>query len=254
MIALMLLGAVAKIVFALTGRALGRVPDISKLLKDFLVRAAYWLTLIIGLAIVASLLGVNMSPVLAMIGGASFIIAFAMQSTLSNFAAGLLIMIYKPFDVGNVVTLAGTTGTVKEVSLVSTTLVTGDNQVIVIPNGNVWSSVITNITVNDQRRVDLIFGIGYDDDADLARKILEEVVAAHPLVLKEPAPVVRLNELGDSSVNFICRPWAKTADYWTVYWDVTQQVKQRFDAASISIPFPQRDVHVYTHGTAPATP
>ena len=174
----------------------------------------------------------------------SFVAAFAMQSTLSNFAAGLMIMIYRPFDFGNVVTVGGVTGKVQAMNLVSTTLLTGDNQVIVVPNSNVWGSIITNINVSDTRRVDLVFGIGYDDDEEQAARILEQVVAAHPLVLKEPEPVIRLNELADSSVNFICRPWTKTADYWTVYWDITRQVKEHFDEAGISIPFPQREVHV----------
>jgi small conductance mechanosensitive channel len=241
---------VARILSSLVRRAVARLPDLSTLLANFLVKAAFVATVVLGLLVVLTMMGVNMAPVFAVVGGASFILAFAMQSTLSNFAAGLMIMIYKPFDVGNFVTLAGVSGTVKAVNLVSTTLTTPDNQTITIPNSNVWGSIITNVTVNDTRRVDLVFGIGYADDEDKARKILEEVVSAHPLVLDDPAPVIRLHELADSSVNFICRPWAKTGDYWTVYWDVTQQVKARFDAAGISIPFPQRDLHVYQHASA----
>jgi len=242
----LLLLSVAKIVAAFTRRAIGRVPNVSNLLKNFVVRVAFWLTIAIGLLIVLSAFGVNIGGLLALVGGASFIIAFAMQNTLSNFAAGLMIMIYKPFDVGNYVTVAGVSGTVKEVSLVSTTVTTPDNQVIVIPNSNVWGAVITNVTGSETRRVDLVFGIGYQDDAQTAQRIMEEVVTQHPLVLKEPAPVVRLHELGESSVNFVCRPWSKTSDYWNVYWDVTRKVKERFDAEGVSIPFPQRDVHLYT--------
>jgi len=238
---------VAKFVASLVRRAVKRVPNLSTLLANFLVRASFVATLILGLLTVLAMMGVDMGPVFAVVGGASFIVAFALQSTLSNFAAGLMIMIYKPFDVGNFVTLAGVSGTVKEVSLVSTTLATPDNQVITIPNGNVWGSIITNVTVNDTRRVDLVFGIAYGDDGEKARRIMEEVVKAHPLVLADPEPVIRMNQLADSSVNFICRPWTRTADYWTVYWDLTQQVKQRFDEEGISIPFPQRDVHVYNH-------
>jgi small conductance mechanosensitive channel len=238
---------VAKFVSSLARRGVKRVPNLSTLLANFMVRASFVATLFLGLMIVLAMMGVDMGPVFAVVGGASFIAAFALQSTLSNFAAGLMIMVYKPFDVGNVVTLAGVSGTVKEVSLVSTTLTTPDNQVITIPNGNVWGSIITNVTVNDTRRVDLVFGIAYGDDADKASRIMEEVVKAHPLVLADPAPVIRLNQLADSSVNFVCRPWARTGDYWAVYWDLTQQVKQRFDEEGISIPFPQRDVHVYNH-------
>jgi small conductance mechanosensitive channel len=241
---LILIWTVAKLVSRLVRRAVKRFDKFSTLLDRFLVRAAFWATMVIGVLTVLSWLGVQMTPVLTLLGGASFVAAFAMQNTLSNFAAGLMIMIYRPFDVGNVVTVGGVTGKVQAMSLVSTTLLTGDNQVIIVPNGNVWGSIITNINVSDTRRVDLVFGIGYDDDEDAAIRILEEVVAAHPLVLKEPEPVIKLNELADSSVNFICRPWTKSADYWTVYWDVTRQVKQRFDEAGISIPFPQREVHV----------
>jgi len=249
--AFFLLLVVAKSVSSLAARGLTRVSGLSTLLKNFLTKTAFVGTLVLGLLVVLSMMGVDMGPVFAVVGGASFIIAFAMQSTLSNFAAGLMIMIYKPFDVGNYVNVAGVAGTVKEVSLVSTTLATPDNQVITVPNGNVWGSIITNVTVNETRRVDLVFGIAYDDDAQKAIGIMEEVVKAHPLVLEDPAPVIRMHELADSSVNFICRPWTKTSDYWAVYWDLTQQVKQRFDQEGISIPFPQRDVHVYNHTVAP---
>ena len=249
--AFFLLLVVAKSVSSLAARGLTRVSGLSTLLKNFLTKTAFVGTLVLGLLVVLSMMGVDMGPVFAVVGGASFIIAFAMQSTLSNFAAGLMIMIYKPFDVGNYVNVAGVAGTVKEVSLVSTTLATPDNQVITVPNGNVWGSIITNVTVNETRRVDLVFGIAYDDDAQKAIGIMEEVVKAHPLVLEDPAPVIRMHELADSSVTFICRPWTKTSDYWAVYWDLTQQVKQRFDQEGISIPFPQRDVHVYNHTVAP---
>lgn len=238
---------IARIVSRLVKRALNRAPGMSTLLKDFLQRFARVATIVLGILVVLAMLGVDMGPVFAVVGGASFIIAFAMQSTLSNFASGLMIMVYKPFDVGHFVTLAGVSGTVRDVSLVSTTLNTPDNQAITIPNSNVWGSIITNVSANDTRRVDLRFGIAYTDDADKAQKILEEVVAAHPMVLPEPAPVIRMNELADSSVNFVCRPWTKAGNYWDVYWDLTREVKTRFDGGGISIPFPQRDVHVYEH-------
>jgi small conductance mechanosensitive channel len=195
--------------------------------------------------IALSLFGINMTPLLAVFGGASFVVGFAMQSTLSNLASGLLLMITKPFDVGDAVDAAGVSGTVKNVSIVSTTILTFDNQVIVVPNTKVWESVITNVNASDIRRVDLTFSIGYGDDIELAKKTLKEVLAGHPLVLDDPEPLIRMHELADSSVNLICRPWAKTEDYWNVYWDVLQQAKERFDDAGLSIPFPQRDIHVY---------
>jgi len=246
-VAIVILLFLAQIVSRLVKRLLARAPGLSTLLKNFLQRFSQVATVVLGILVVLSMMGVSMGPVFAVVGGASFIIAFAMQSTLSNFAAGLMIMVYKPFDVGHFVTLAGVSGTVKEVSLVSTTLHTPDNQAITIPNSSVWGSTISNVSANDTRRVDLTFGIAYGDSADKAQGILEEVVKAHPLVLPEPAPVIRLHELADSSVNFVCRPWVKTGDYWTVYWDLTSQVKARFDRDGISIPFPQRDVHVYEH-------
>jgi len=249
-VAFLVLLIIARSVTALARRALGRVESLSTLLRNFLAKAVFVATLVVGLLVVLSTMGVHMGPAFAVLGGASFIVAFAMQSTLSTFAAGLMIMIYKPFDVGNYVTVGGESGTVKEVSLVSTTLVTPDNQVTTVPNSSVWGSVITNVTVNETRRVDLVFGIAYDDDAEKAVKVMEEVVKAHPLVLEDPAPVIRMHELADSSVNFVCRPWTKTSDYWAVYWDLTQQVKRRFDEEGISIPFPQRDVHLYSHAAA----
>jgi small conductance mechanosensitive channel len=157
-------------------------------------------------------------------------------------------MINRPFDEGDYVDIAGTAGTVKSVSIVATTVVTPDNQVIVIPNNKVWGNIITNVTTSPTRRVDLMFGIGYGDSIPKAQAALADVVSSHPLVLTDPEPVIRLHELADSSVNFVVRPWVNSADYWTVYWDLTQQVKERFDADGISIPYPQRDVHV--HGSA----
>jgi small conductance mechanosensitive channel len=131
-------------------------------------------------------------------------------------------------------------------NLVSTTIFTFDNQQVIIPNSNAWGSIIRNINGNPTRRVDLVFGTGYDDDMEKAKRILEDVVNNHPLVLKEPKPVVQVHALGESSVNYICRPWVKTPDYWTVYWDITRQVKERFDAEEVSIPYPQRDIHLIT--------
>lgn len=235
----------ARIVRAWARSAFNRIPTLSKLLSGFLVMAVYWLTIAFGLMVVLAALGVNITPLFALVGGASFIIAFALQETLSNLAAGLMIMINRPFDEGDYVLVAGLGGTVKHVSVVSTTVTTPDNQVIVIPNSKVWGDVITNVTASETRRVDLVFGISYGDSIELAQKVLEEVVAQNPLVLKDPAPVIRVNELADSSVNFIVRPWSKTGDYWTVYWDLQRAVKEAFDNNGISIPFPQTDMHLH---------
>jgi small conductance mechanosensitive channel len=244
-LSLLILFFVAGVVRRLAGRWIERVPNLSKLLQAFLLQVVYWLVFSIGLMVVLSALGVDITPVFALIGGASFVLAFAFQDTLGNLASGIMIMINRPFDQGDYVDIGGVGGTVKTVSVVATTVLTPDNQVIVIPNKNVWGNTITNVTASDTRRVDLVFGIAYEDSIPEAADALEEVVKAHPMVLKEPAPVIRVHELADSSVNFVCRPWTKTSDYWTVYWDLTQQVKERFDQAGISIPFPQQDIHVY---------
>ena len=180
-------------------------------------------------------------------------ISSADTGTLGSFASGLMIMVYRPFDVDDYVSAAGVEGTVKEMSLVSTTVLTLDNKVLIIPNKMVWSYTIVNFTGRDQRRVDLVFGIGYGDDIQQAINVLTEVASGHPLVLGQPGTKIAVDELADSSVNLFCRPWVKTSDYWAVRWDLTRQVKERFDAEGISIPFPQRDVHMQSN-TLPTEP
>jgi small conductance mechanosensitive channel len=225
--------------------ALAKSTKLSSLLRDFIVMSARRLVLFVGFFVALSALEVNVGPVLAIVGAAGFVIAFALQNSLSNFASGILMLIYRPFDMGDFVNAGGVAGKVESMNLLSTQLRTPDNQLVVVPNNSVWGDVITNVTGITERRVDLVFGIGYDDDIDKAQAILEAIISEHELVLGDPEPVVKLHELADSSVNFVCRPWVKPADYWTVYWDVTREVKRRFDAEGVSIPFPQRDVHVY---------
>jgi small conductance mechanosensitive channel len=217
----------------------------SSLLRDFLVLSARRLVLFIGFFVGLSALEINIGPVLAIIGATGFVIAFALQNSLSNFASGILMLIYRPFDISDWIKVAGVLGKVESMNLLSTQLRTPDNQLIIVPNNSVWGDVITNVTGITQRRIDLVFGIGYSDDIDKAQNILEDILEGHDLVLKEPEAIVRLHELAESSVNFICRPWVKPDDYWDVYWDITREVKRRFDAEGVSIPFPQRDVHLY---------
>jgi len=227
-----------------------RSKTFSSLLSEFLVLSARRMVLFIGFFVGLSALEINIGPVLAVIGAAGFVIAFALQNSLSNFASGILMLLYRPFDTGDTINVAGTLGKVESMNLLSTQLRTPDNQLVIVPNNSVWGDVITNVTGITQRRVDMVFGIGYNDDIDKAQGILEEIVNGHALVLKEPAAIVKLHELADSSVNFICRPWVKPEDYWTVYWDITREVKRRFDAEDVSIPFPQRDVHIYQETSA----
>jgi small conductance mechanosensitive channel len=235
----------ARVVGKVVRKATSMHAEMSDLLKRFLNNIVRRAVLLIGFLIALSTLGVNIGALLALIGGSAFIVGFALQDTLGNFAAGLMLLVYRPFDVGDAVEVGGVNGKVDKVSLVSTTIRTFDNKVVLVPNKQVWGEVITNATASDERRVDMIFGIGYDDDTEKAREILERIVTNHELVLDDPEPVIQLNELADSSVNFICRPWSKTADYWTVYWDVTKQVKAEFDANNISIPYPQQDIHIH---------
>lgn len=221
--------------------------DFSVLMQDFFVSIASKGVIFIGLLVALSQVGIELAPLLTGFGVAGVIIGFALQDTLSNFASGLMILIYRPYDVGDMVKVAGVQGTVKDMSLVSTTVKTIDNQILVIPNNKIWGDVINNITAEKLRRVDMVFGIGYADDIDKAKVVLNDILANHPAVLKKPEHIVKLHTLNTSSVDFVVRPWVKTEDYWEVYWDVTETVKKRFDQENISIPFPQRDVHIYNH-------
>lgn len=219
--------------------------QLSSLLREFFTSIASKIVMFIGILIALSQLGIQVGPLLAGLGMVGFIVGFALQDTLSNFASGLMILIYRPFDEGDLIEAAGVRGTVSHLSLVSTTILTLDNQNLVLPNSKIWGDVIRNVTAQTERRVDLVFGIGYSDDIPHAEKVLAEILESHKLVLKTPAPNVKLHTLNESSVDFIVRPWVKTEDYWDVYWDVTRAVKQRFDEEKISIPFPQRDIHVH---------
>jgi small conductance mechanosensitive channel len=229
---------VARTVRAYVRRIFARVPNLSKLLQSFLVLVVYWVTIAVGLMIVLSGLGLDITPVFALVGGASFILAFAMQDTLSNLAAGLMIMVNQPFDEGDYVVAGGTAGTVKSVSIVSTTVTTPDNQIIVVPNSKVWGDVITNATASDRRRVDLEFGIDYGDDADKAMAVILEVANADPRVLRDPEPWVRVTNLGESSVDLTTRLWCNAADYWELKFALMKEVKTAFDRNGISIPYP----------------
>ena len=216
----------------------------SELLRDTVTRLSAYGVMLVGFLVILTQLGVQVAPLLAGLGVAGFVVGFAMQNTLSNFAAGGMILGNQPFDVGDEIEVAGVVGTVKRMSLVSTTILTPDNQKLIIPNSNVWGGVIRNRTAQPTRRVDLTFGIGYGDDIDKAEHVLREIVVSHPNVLKEPAPTVKLNQLADSSVIFVVRAWTAQDRHQDVQWDLTRAVKLRFDHEGISIPFPQRELHV----------
>jgi len=190
-------------------------------------------------------LGVQTTSFIAVLGAATLAIGFALQGSLSNFAAGVLIIFFRPFRAGDYVEVAGVAGVVLDVQVFATSLKTPDNKKIVVPNGSVMGGNITNYSAHDTRRVDMVFGCSYGDDILQAKQVLEKILKSDERVLADPAPVVAVSELGDSSINFVVRPWVKTADYWNVYWDTHEKVKLEFDAAGVSIPFPQRDVHMH---------
>lgn len=215
----------------------------SNLLKKMVLSTVRNVVLIIGVLVALSQIGISLGPLLAGLGIAGFIIGFALQDSLSNFVSGLMILVYRPFDVGDFVEVAGVKGQINAMSLVNTSFLTFDNQKLVVPNNMVWQSVITNYTDQATRRVDLEFGISYGDDIDKAESVIRKVLADYDTILEEPAPIIKVSTLGDSSVNLIVRPWVRTEDYWNTYWDLTKLVKQAFDREGITIPFPQRDVH-----------
>lgn len=190
-------------------------------------------------------LGVETASFIAIIGAAGLAVGFALQGSLANFASGVMLIIFRPFKAGDFIEAAGCSGAVEEIHIFNTVMRTPDNKRIIIPNSQVTGGTITNYSAMETRRVDLVFGIGYGDDLRKAKDVLSRLVTDDPRVLTEPAPQVVVAALADSSVNFHVRPWVKTADYWGVYFDLTEKVKLTFDAEGISIPFPQRDVHLY---------
>ena len=219
--------------------------NLSQLAGRVIISTAANLVMLFGVMLALSQLGISLGPLLAGLGVAGFIVGFALQDTLGNFASGMMILLYRPYDIGDLVDVGGVVGKVDKMSLVSTSLLTVDNQLIVIPNNKIWGDVIKNVTAQDIRRVDMVFGIAYTDDIPKAEKILEDILHSNQLVLDDPEPVVRVHTLGASSVDFVVRPWVRVDDYWDAYWDITRTVKLRFDEEGVSIPFPQQDVHVH---------
>ena len=214
-------------------------------LQPFLISLIYNSLLVLLILTVLSTLGIQMTSFVAIIGAAGLAIGLSLQGTLQNFAGGVIILIMRPFKVGDFVEGGGHMGVIKEIQIFNTIMTTGDNKRIIIPNGGLSNSSITNYSAEEMRRVDMVFGIGYGDDIKKAKEILIKLIESDERVLKEPAYRVDVSNLGDSSVDFNVRPWVSTADYWNVYWDFQEKVKLTFDKEGISIPFPQRDIHVY---------
>lgn len=221
----------------------------SNLAGNFLVSMSGKLVMVLGVMLALSQLGFKIGPLLAGLGIAGFIIGFALQDVLSNFASGVMILMYRPFDVGDIIEVPEVSGKVQGMNLVSTLILTFDNQKLVVPNNKIWGNIIRNVHSERVRRVDLVFGIAYEADIDQAEQIFQEILDDHELVLQHPESTIKLHTLGESSMDFIVRPWTKSEDYWTVYWDITKTVKKRLDKEGISIPYPQRDVHIHNTGS-----
>jgi small conductance mechanosensitive channel len=194
---------------------------------------------------VASMVGIATTSFIAILGAAGLAIGLSLQGTLANFAGGVLVLMFRPYKVGDFIDAQGVSGTVNAIQIFNTILKTPDNKVIIIPNGAISNGIITNFSAEATRRVDFVFGIGYGDDIAKARSVIEQVIAADSRILPDPPPMVVVSALGDSSVNFTVRVWANAPDYWGIYFDMTEKVKLAFDREGISIPFPQRDVHVH---------
>lgn len=232
---------VAMVVNMVTRLMTSRGTD--EILVSFLTSILRWVLLLFVIIAALSQLGVDTTSLVALLGAAGLAIGLSLQGSLSNFASGVMLITFRPFTKGDFVEAGGATGVVDKISIFTTTMTSPDNKEIIVPNGAILGDNITNYSARPTRRVDMVFGISYDDDIRKAKKLLEEIVAADDRVLAEPEPVIVLGELADSSVNFLVRPWVNASDYWPLLWDITEQVKLKFDEAGISIPYPQMDVH-----------
>ena len=239
----------ARLLTSLAKRAMGRA-DVDPTLTSFVANLLYLGLMALVVITALGQLGVNTTSFAAVIAAAGLAIGFALQGSLGNFAAGVMLILFRPFKTGDSIEAGGVAGVVEEVQVFATKIRTGDNKEITVPNGQITDGAIVNYSAKGTRRVDLVFGIGYGDDLAKAKRILTDIVEAEERVLKDPAPTVAVSELADSSVNFVVRPWVKTGDYWPVRCDLTERVKLEFDSQGISIPFPQTDVHLHQEAAA----
>lgn len=244
-LAILIIGRwIARILSNVLKKVLSR-RNIDPTLIGFLTNISFMGLMVMVIIAALGQLGVETTSFAAIIASAGLAIAFALQGSLGNFAAGVMIIFFRPFKAGDFVEAAGVSGIILDVGVFATILKTPDNKKIIVPNGSITGGNIINYSAHDTRRIDLVFGIGYDDDIKKAKEILHRLIEADARILKDPAPTVAVSELADSSVNFVCRPWVNTADYWDVYFDLTEAVKLTFDQEGISIPFPQQDVHMH---------
>jgi small conductance mechanosensitive channel len=225
------------------GAFLQRSKRVDETLEKFLINVTGKALWVVVLMVALPRLGVDIAPLVAGLGVTGFIVGFAFQESLGNLAAGIMIILNRPYVVGDFINAAGHLGTVSEVNMMATTLNTPDNQRVLIPNSSIWGGPVINVTANDTRRVDMTVGIGYGEDIGRAREVALNVLKAEPKVLAEPAPVIEVVEMADSSVNLVVRPWSKTEHYWDVYFGIMRSIKEAYDREGIEIPFPQMDVH-----------
>jgi len=218
---------------------------LDKTLVSFLKNMLFSLAMAFVIIAALNRLGVETTSLITVVGAAGLAVGLALQGSLGNFAGGVILILLKPFKVGDFVQAGGTQGTVEEILIFNTVISTPDNRREIVPNMKITSDTITNFTAIEKRRIDLVFGISYGDDIKKAKDALMKVVTSDPRVLKDPAPVVAVSQLGDSSVNLVCRPWVKPSDYWDVYFSTVERGKEELEKAGITIPFPQRDVHLY---------
>lgn len=217
---------------------------VDKILESFVTNLVYWTLMTFVIIAAINQIGIQTTSLIAIMGAAGLAIGLALQGSLANFAAGVLIVMFRPYRVGDFVEAAGVAGSVVQVQILSTILKTVDNKQIVVPNAQIMNSIITNFSANETRRVDLVICISYNDDIDKTRTIIQELINADNRILKDPACLIAVSELADSSVNIAVRPWVKTADYMSVKFGLTETIKKRFDKEGISFPFPQQDVHI----------
>lgn len=219
--------------------------DVDPTLSGFFGTAAYWMILIFVIVAVLGVFGIPTASFVAIVGAAGLAIGLAFQGTFSNFASGVMLLLFRPISVGDFVEVGGTSGTVKGIGIFSTTMDTPDNVRVVVPNSKIFGETIKNYSTNDTRRIDLMVGVGYGDDLQVARDTMLRVLEAESRVLDDPEPVVAVSEMADSSVNFVARPWVRAEDYWATRWALTRTLKEELEAAGLDIPYPQRDVHLF---------
>ncbi|QKI88393.1 mechanosensitive ion channel family protein [Thiomicrorhabdus xiamenensis] len=246
-IAIFLLGRIViSFVLSLLERVFKRSSKVDAMLSEFILSLSKAFMLLVLVIAVLSQLGVDTTSLVALVGAAGLAVGLALKDSLQNFASGVMLLVLKPFKTGDFVEAGGVMGVVEKIHIFNTVMRTGDNKEIIIPNGSIYSDSITNYSARDTRRVDMVFGISYDDDIKLAKEILQRLISEDERVLPEPEPVIALGELGASSIDFIVRPWVNSADYWKVKWEMNEKVKMAFDEAGISIPYPQMDVHLFS--------